>query len=168
MAQAEFEKQLAAGIRRRRWIEGGLTLAFFAMFILCQCLREVTKQVILHEGAWFIPDWEEVNYNEAYLPFIIIGIMGTIYAGLVLVMDALSCGYRTIEKDLHYITICRGMLRTTVYVNGKEVGRTEPFSHCDVAEFRLTSRVKVTVSFSRTIWRMAHISFSDDTASVEV
>lgn len=168
MRQADFERQLSQGIRRRRWIEGGLTLVFFAMFILCQCLREATKEVIVHEGIWFIPDWEEVNYNEVYLPFILIGIIGTIYAGLFLIGDALSCGYRTIQKDLHHITVCRGILRTTVYVDGKEVGRTEPFSHRNVVEFRLASHVKVTVSFSRSFWYMAHISFSDDTESVEV
>jgi hypothetical protein len=55
-----------------------------------------------------------------------------------------------------------------VYVDGQEKGRIGPFSHTHVVETWLPNRIRVTVSFSRVFSYIAHVSFSDDTASREV
>ena len=166
--QADFERELSAKIRTRRLITGCLVLIFLAMFILFVSLRESTKQVIVHEAGFIIPSWTEVNYNNGYIFPIVLGIMGTILSGIFLIMDFAMCGFRNIHKDGHDITICRGMTHNTVYVDGQEKGRLGPFAISNVVEVWLSNRVRVTVSFSRVIWYMAHVSFSDDTASREV
>lgn len=167
--QADFERELSAKIRNRRLVTGCLALTFLALLILCLILRETTKEVIVHEyGYSIIPSWTEVNYNNAYIFPIVLGLMGATLSGIFLTVDFFMCGYRTIHKDGHDITVCRGMTHNTVYVDGQEKGRLGPFDMSHVVEVWLPNRVRVTVSFSRVIWYLAHISFSDDTASREV
>lgn len=166
--QADFERELSAKIRTRRLITGCLALIFLALFILFVSLRESTKEVVVYEAGFIIPSWPEVHYNNGYLFPIALGIMGVIFFGIFLIMDFAMCGFRTIHKDGHDITVCRGMNRNIVYVDGQEKGRIGPFDMSHVVEVWLPNRVRVTVSFSRVIWYMAHVSFSDDTASREV
>ncbi|MBO7184470.1 MAG: hypothetical protein J6V34_01590 [Oscillospiraceae bacterium] len=166
--QADFERELSAKIRTRRLITGCLVLIFLAMFILFVSLRESTKQVIVHEAGFIIPSWTEVNYNNGYILPITLGIMGAVLSGIFLIVDFAMCGFRTVHKDGHDITVCRGITHNTVYVDGQEKGRLGPFDISNVVEVWLSNRVRVTVSFSRVIWYMAHVSFSDDTASREV
>ncbi len=168
MHRDEFEKQLRKKDRYRRLIEGVLTGVLLAVGILFWYLRESTKEVILHEGFYFIPGWEEVNYNDNYVPFILLGFLGAFCIGVFWLIDLMMCRFATIQKDLHQITIYRGMLHEIVYVDGAEKGRIEPFSFTNVAEVRLANNVKVTVSFQRGIFHIAHVSFSDDTPSIEV
>ena len=167
--QADFERELSTKIRTRRLITGCLILTFLALFILCLILRETTKEVITHHyGISFIPARTEVRYNEAYLIPIVLGLLGATLAGSILIADFALCGYRTVHKDDHDITICRGMTHNIVYVDGQEKGRVGPMDMSHVIEVWLPNRVRVTVSFSQVIWYMAHVSFSDDTASREV
>ena len=167
--QADFERELSAKIRNRRLVTSCLALTFLALFILCLILRETTKEVIVHEyGYSIIPSWTEVNYNNAYIFPIVLGLMGTTLSGIFLTVDFSMCGYRTIHKAGHDITIYRGINHNAVYVDGQEKGRTGPFDMSHVVEVWLPNRVRVTVSFSRALWYMAHVSFSDDTASREV
>ena len=167
--QADFERALSAKIRTRRLITGCLALTFFAMFILCLILRDATKEIVTHHyGLSFLPGHTEIRYNNAYLIPIILGMLGALLAGIHLVTDFCFCGHRTIHKDGHDITICRALTHNAVYIDGQEKGRMGPFTHSNVVEVWLPNRVRVTVSFSQTIWYMAHVSFSDDTASREV
>ena len=167
--QADFERELAAKIQTRRLIISCLALTCLALLILCVILRETTKEVIVHNyGYSIIPPWTEVNYNDGYIVPIVLMLIGTVFTGIFLIVDFSMCGYRTIHKDLHCITLYRGIGRNIVYVDGQEKGRLDPFSASNVVEVWLPNRVRVTVSFSRAIWYMAHVSFSDDTASREV
>ena len=167
--QADFERELSAKIRTRRLITGCFTLVFLALLILCLILRESTKELITHySGISLLPPRTEVRYNEAYLIPIILGLLGGLIAGIFLVTDFAMCGYRTIHKDGHDITVCRSINHNYVYVDGQEKGRIGPFDMSHVVEVWLPNRVRVTVSFSRAVWYMAHVSFSDDTASREV
>lgn len=168
MSQAEFEKQLSKADMKRRLIEGSLTLGFFIIFIISWSFREATKEVIVHQGYLFIPSWEEVNYDPIYLPFILLGVLGAMGSGCFLLSDCLFCKFAAVEKDSHYITLHRTLLHNVVYIDGKEVDRLGPFFISHVVETKLPGNVKVTVSFSRTVWFLAHISFSDDTPSVEI
>ena len=168
MSQREFEKQLSKADRKRRSIEGALALGFLALFIASWSFREATKEIIIHEGYLFIPSWEEVNYDPVYLPFIIVGLLGGMFSGCFLLSDCLFCRYKTVEKDSNYKTIHRALNYNFVYINGTEVERIGPFSFSHVAETKLPNHVKVTICFSRAVWYLAHISFSDDTPSVEI
>lgn len=163
-----MEKQLSRRILKRRIIAGAVAVLFLALFIVCYCLREASKEVIVHEGYLFIPSWEEVKYNNQYIPWIVIGIYGTVMAGIWLLCDIVSCKFRTVEKDQHYITLYRGMVHSVVYIDAEEKGRLGAFSRAKVVEAKLPNNVKITVSFSRNIFYIAHISFSDDTRSIEL
>lgn len=167
--QADFERALSKKINIRRLIESCLALIFLALFILFLILRESTKEVIVHEyGFPITPSWTEANYCNAYILPIVLGLIGLMMSVIFLIVDLTMCGYKTVRKDLYCITIYRGMWRNLVYVDGKEQGRLEPFAHSNVVEVWLPNRIRVTVSFSRAIWYMAHVSFSDDTASREI
>lgn len=167
--QADFERDLTTRIRTRRLITGCLALTFFAMLILCVVLWETTKEVIVHNyGYSIVPSWTEIKHNNAYFFPIALGLIGVIVSVSFLIVDFAMCGYRTIHKDFHCITIYRGMLRNRVYVDGEEKAQKRHFHASNVIEAWLPNGVRVTVSFSRATWYMAHISFSDDTASREV
>lgn len=167
--QADFERELSAKIRTRRLVTGCLALTCLAVFILFFILRESTKEVIVHEyGYSIIPSWTEVRYNNAYIPLIVLGLLGAMLSGSFLIMDFALCGYRTVHKDPYCVTIYRGMVHNAVYVDGQEKGHIGPFSHANVVEFWLPNQVRVTVSFSRVTWYMARVYFSDDIACREV
>lgn len=167
--QADFERDLATKIRIRRLITSCLTLTFLAMLLLCVILWETTKEVIVHNSAYSIlPPWTEVKYDHSYIFPSIMMLLGTVLSATFLIVDFLLCGYRTIHKDQHCITIYRGLQCNIVYVDGEEKGRKGPWHTSNVIEVWLPNGIRVTVSFSRATWYMAHVSFSDDTASREV
>ena len=167
--QADFERDLATRIRIRRLITSCLALTFLAMLILCVILWETTKEVIIHNSPYSIlPLWTEVKHNNNYIFPMISMFLGTIVSSIILIVDLLMGGFRTVYKDQHCITLYRGIRYNMVYVNGEEKGRKRHFHTSNVIEVWLPNGVRVTVSFSRATWYMAHISFSDDTASREV
>lgn len=166
--QADFERALSKKIITRRLITGCLALVFLALFILFFFLREASRTVIAHGTGFSMLSWTEVKYEDSYIPFIVISLIGGVISSIFLIVDLILCGYKTIRKDQHCITLYRGMSHNAVYVDGQEKGRMGPFSHSNVVEVWLPNRVRVTVSFSRVVWYLAHVSFSDDTASREV
>ena len=166
--QADFERALSNKIITRRLITGCLALVFSALFILFFFLREASRTVVVHGTGFSMVSWTEVQYEASYIPFIVISLSGGIISFIFLIVDLMMCGHKTVRKDLHCITLYRGIGSSIVYVDGQEQGRIGPFSHSHVVEVWLPNRVRVTVSFSRAIWYMAHVSFSDDTASREV
>lgn len=168
MMQKEFEKQLSQKIFKRRIIEGTISILLLVIGLVFLGLREASKEVIIHDGYLIIPAWEEINYNNAYLLPALVCILGAVWIGCFLLADLLCCRYRTVQKDLHHITIYRGMLHSLVYVNGTKKGQLEPFSGSQVVEVWLPNRIRITVSFNRTLFHLAHISFSDNTTSIEV
>lgn len=166
--QADFERDLSNKIITRRLITGCLALVFLALFILFFCLREASRMVVVHGSGFSLVSWTEVTYEDSYISLIVISLIDTALATITLILNLLLCGHKTIRKDQHCITIFRGMTSSIVYVDGQEKGRMGPFSHSNVVEVWLSNGVRVTISFSRAIWYMAHVSFSDDTASREV
>ena len=166
--QADFERSLSNRIITRRLITGCLALVFLALFILFFFLREASRTVIVHGTGFSMISWTEVKYEDSYIPFIIISLIGGVISSIFLIVDLIMCGHKTIRKDQHCITLYRGISHNAVYVDGQEKGRMGPFSHSNVVEVWLPNRVRVTVSFSKLVWYIAHVSFSDDTASREV
>lgn len=166
--QADFERELSKKIRVRRLTACIVCLLFFTLFIASWIMLEATKETIVHGGPAPIPAWTSQHYNGAYIIPIVLGLIGAMMSGIFLIMDFAMCGHRTVHKDLHCITLYRGMCSNIVYVDGQEKGRIAPFSHTNVVEVWLPNRIRATVSFSRSMMYMAHVSFSDDTASREV
>ena len=171
MVRAEFEKSLSKRQSKRRLVEVIIMIAFAALCIACLYLREATKEVIIHEGRLPSLNWEEVTYKNGYMPFFALGLCFALSAGSILLVDLLYCRFATVpvlQKELHHITVYRGICHQTVYVDGVEKGRIGLFSFTNVVEVWLPERVKVSVCFSYTWWFLAHIFFSDDTATIEV
>ena len=167
--QAEFERELSKKIRTRRLTQCIICLLCLTLFIACWIMLEATKETITHGSPAPIPSWTSERYtNTGYIFPLVIGLVGCILCASMLLTDFMMCGFQTIRKDMQLITIYRSMLHNVVYVDGKEMGRIGPFMHTNVVEVWLQNRVKVTVCFSRSISYMAHVSFSDDTASREV
>lgn len=164
MWQKEFEAKLSKKTSKRRWTTGLICLGLLALFILFMTLREFTKEVIVHDGYIFLPAWEEVRYNSAYIPLCVFSFLGSFLAGIFLLCDFLFCKLYTFEHTPHFITVYRGMLHNTVYVDGKEADTLGPFTYRNVVEIKLPTGVKAIVSFGRY---HSQISYSDDTPSVE-
>ena len=170
MQQQEFENQLTKHIFKRRLITGLIWGAFLLLTATFGILREVTKVVIhpeQHEG-WISDFTQIIQYNENYAILMVLSILASIVPGSCLLVDFLQGSYRTIQKDLYHITVYRGMLHNILYVDGQEMARTKPFSHSHTVEAHLPNGVRITVSFGRTIFLLAHISYSDNTPSIEV
>lgn len=166
--QADFENELNKTITTRRLISGCLTLVFLTLSILFFCLREASRTVVVHGSSFSLVSWTEVTYEDSYIPLIIISFMVCILSCIVLIVDLMACGFRTIRKDQHCITLYRGLCNNIVYIDGQEKGRITPFSRTHVVEIWLLNQTRVTVSFARALSYLAHVSFSDDTASREV
>lgn len=170
MRQQEFEIQLTKHIFKRRLITALIFGAFLLLAATFGILREVTKEHIDHcvGTGGFVASWTEIKYNESYAILMVLSILCSVFPGSCLLVDFLLGSYRTIQKDLYHITVYRGMLHNILYVDGQEMARIEPFSHTHIAEAHLPDGVRVTVSFGRGVWLLAHISYSDNTPSVEV
>ena len=166
--QAEFERMLSNKILTRRLITSCLALVCLSCFILFYTLWENSKTVTVHGSGFSMLSWTEVRYEDSYIPFIVIGCIGVVLAIVTLLVDLSLCRHKTIRKEQHCITLYRGMLRSIVFIDGEEKGRTALFTRNPVVEVRLPNQVRSTVSFSRSIRYIAHVSFSDDTASREV
>lgn len=165
-----LEKELRKQITKRRIIQALVFLGFLAIGILFWALREASKEVIVH-GEEFLDGifaWESVKYNENYVVGMIIGFVGASMAMVFLLTDMIFCRFDTAEANGHYITAYRGMTKNVVYVNGEEKERMGIFSFAHVLETKLPDGVKISVTFCRGAFLLAHITFSDNNPSVDL
>lgn len=165
-----LEKELRKQITKRRIIQALVFLGFLAIGILFWALREASKEVIVH-GEEFLDGifaWESVKYNENYVVGMIIGFVGASMAMVFLLTDMIFCRFDTAEANGHYITAYRGMTKNVVYVNGEEKERMGMFSFAYVLETKLPDGVKISVTFCRGAFLLAHITFSDNNPSVDL
>ena len=169
MGYIELEKQLSRKQFKRRMIFGILSIVFIIMCIMSLVLREASKEVIIHD-IMGIYSWDEEIYNDNYIILFLPGILGATLCLSFLLVDFLGCRYKTIENHGYYITVYRGMLDCMVFVDGREVGRIEPFSYEHVIETVLPDKTKVVISFpqGKNLWTLVHISFSDNTPSIDI
>ena len=112
--------------------------------------------------------WESVRYNENYVIGMIIGFVGGAMAIVFLLTDMIFCRFDSTEANGHYITAYRGMTKNIVYVNGEEKDRVGMFSITYVLETKLPDGVKISVTFARGAFLLAHITFSDNNPSVDL
>lgn len=172
MTTFELETRLRRIMRVRRIILGCATVLLSVLFVASWWLWEasevVTQDPIIYDGIVVHPGFKHVTHEDSYITSLIIGLLGACGAGTFLLSDFLFCRFQTVTKDGQDVTVHRGMLYNIVYVEGQEQGRLGPFMFTSVVEVWLPDKTRVTVSFGRTIWYMAHVSFSDNTASMEI
>lgn len=166
MRYRALEDELRKRLLRRRIIEGVLLAVCFFTGVVCSSLRESTKEVIVHEYGIIFGTYEEVIYNNAYVPFIVIGFIGALTAAVVLLSDLLACRFETVEVDGYHITVYRGMIGEVLYVDGEEKGRIEMYGH--YLETSLPDGTVVTASFGRSMLDWCHLSFSNGHESIDL
>ena len=165
-----LEKELRKQQIKTRIIQVLVFLGFLAIGIVFWALREASKEVIVH-GEEFMDGifaWESVRYNENYVIGMIIGFVGGAMAIVFLLTDMIFCRFDSTEANGHYITAYRGITKNIVYVNGEEKDRVGMFSFTYVLETKLPDGVKISVTFARGAFLLAHITFSDNNPSVDL
>ena len=165
-----LEKELKKHLTQKHIIQALVFCGFLAIGILFLALREASKEVIVHGGDFLngVFAWETVEYNENYVVGMIIGFVGASMAMVFLLTDMIFCRFDTAEANGHYITVYRGMAKNVVYVNGEEKDSVGMFSFTYVLETKLPDGVKICVTFARGAFLLAHITFSDNTPSVDL
>lgn len=158
-----LEKGLGKRIRNRRLIEAGIFLASLFLSVAFMFIREATKKEVKVDS--FILEHTYYEYNNVWVPFIVLFVIIYWIALVALIVDFIFIRYRSIEKSGYHITIYRGMLASSMYFNGNKVAE---ITFGQVLEAYLPNEIKVTASIYRGAFTLAHISFSDNTPSVEI
>ncbi len=159
-----FEKRLSNHATKRRVITAALMIVFLVIGIVFWSLREASREVIVHGEGWF--SYETVTYNNDYAVGIVIGFVTAMLIGCFLFTDLLCCRFRSVEANGHYVTVYKGMIKCSVYINGEEKDAIGIGSFTNVIDTKLPDGTKISVAFSRGAFMIAHISFSDNNPSV--
>jgi len=161
-----LEKTLRKKRIVRRCIELGLAVAFMILAIVSIVLIETTAEVITHDLGYGYTR-EDTVYNEAYIPFITVGIVGTVAALSYLLGDFMSCRFETVEVNGYYVTVNRALISREVYVDGKLEG-----SLClqwgYFIEIVLPDGTRVSVAFGRAWYELCYVSFSNGRPAIEL
>ena len=163
---AKLENDLSHYLRKRRIILGILFIAFLMMGIVFALIREATKEVVVHGEGVF--SYEIVTYNEYYVIGILMGFLTATVIGCILFSDFMFCRFQTVEVNTHDITVYKGMNKCSVYINGEEKDNVGLFSFTNVVDTKLPDGTKISVAFSRSVFMIAHISFSDNNSPIDL
>ena len=170
MTNTERVEQLETGLskylQKRRIISAILFAVFLIMGIIFSSIREATKEVVIHGEGFF--SYETVTYNDYYVIGIVIGFLAATMIACVLATDIFCCRFKTIAANENYITVYRGMLKCSVYVNGEEQDPIGMFSLTNVVDTKLPDGTKISIAFSRSAFMIAHVSFSDNNPPVDL
>jgi len=162
----KLETGLSKYLQKRRIISTILFAVFLIMGIIFLSIREATKEVIIHGEGFF--SYETVTYNDYYVIGIVIGFLAATMIVCVLATDIFCCRFKTIAANENYITVYRGMLKCSVYVNGEEQYPIGIFSLTNVVDTKLPDGTKISIAFSRSAFMIAHISFSDNNQPIDL
>jgi hypothetical protein len=168
MDQAIFEKQLSKRIRIRRLALTAVTLVLLTVNIVCFCLLKNSGQLVATGKSFIIAIQDEAISSVCQVFILIFAFVGALLVLSVLLIDLLSSRFKTVYHGPHFITIYRGPLVRSIFVDGVETDRLGFFSFTNVIQTRLPDKVRITVTFSPNIFWLAHISFSDQSTSLEV
>ena len=166
MPHEQLEKYLFRQILKRRLIEVSIAVILLTIGFVCNHFYETSAQIVHYDSPF--ENYTRKVYDESYIPFIIAGMTGGVVCFYIVLMDLLLSKYKTVQKGQQYLTLYRGLIFNSVYVDGIEKGRTIPMPHVNMVEVWLADRVRATVHFTASLLNIAHISFSDHTATMEV
>ncbi len=164
MKHLELEKELTARMRKRRMIEGGLTLIFIVIGIVFSVLYEQSKVVEEIKGEGILAGlftYQSVTYNENLTWGIVLGFVGAVFPASALLADCLFSKFETVEVFGAYITLYRGIWQNYLYENGECIASGAGY----YLEAALSDRTKVTVSFGK--WS-AHMTFSNGRSPIDL
>ncbi len=171
MPQADLERYLTRTRRKWRIIKFVIAVLAAALAIGFLHLWEQSAKIVYHEPLPYqtgSDGWESVEYNAAYPFFFVICVVISALSVFYLIYDLISCRFRTVIKGDQYLTVYRGNLFIIVYVDGAEKGRSILLRRYMLVEVWLANRTRATVHFTASPSNLAHISFSDHTATIEV
>ena len=166
MKYEQLEARLQKKMIGRRITLGALALCFIVLGAVCTGFYESTKEIIYYEESFLAGQIKQEIYNEGYIPFMIIGFIGGMLMISVLIGDLVMCRFETIEKNGYYVTVYRGMIGNYVYVDGelKEELRLVGY----YIETVLPDGTRMNIAFGRAWYDWCHISFSDNSKSIEL
>lgn len=168
MEQAMFEKQLAKRIRIRRLALTALTLVLLTTSIVCFLLLKNSGQLVVTNESLSITI-QDAGSSSVWQVFLLnFGFVCAVFSFSVLLVDFLSSRFKTVYHGPHFITIYRGPLVKSIFVDGVETDRLGLFSFTNVMATWLPDKVRMTVAFSTSILWLAHVSFSDQSTSLEI
>lgn len=166
--QQAFEKYLSRRILKKRLMMLFIAIVFLAGAIVFYQLAESTKEIIqvpIGDFGHFIT--REVRQDWMIVVFVICE-MATIISFFLVIRDLFLCRFKTLSKGDQYVTVYRGILYNIVYVDWVENGRTIPLPNANIVETWLHDRVRLTVHFTQSFHNFAFVSFSDNTATIEL
>lgn len=171
MPQADLERYLSRKRRKWRIIKFIVALLAAALAVGFLHLWEHSAEIVYHEPLPYQPSsdgWESVEHNSLYSFFYVVCLVIFAFSIFYLIYDFISCRFRSVVKGDQYLTVYRGNLFMIVYVDGTEKGRSILLRRYMLVEVWLANRVRATVHFTASPCNLAHISFSDHTATIEV
>ena len=164
MKHLELEKELTAKIRKRRLIEGGITLLFIVIGIVFCVLYEQSRVVETIKGEGILAglmNYQSVTYNENLKLGIAFGFAGAFIPASFLLGDFLYSKFETVEVCGTYITLYRSMNKNYLYENGECIASGAGY----YLETKLSDKIRVTVSFGK--WS-AHMTFSNGHPPIDI
>ncbi len=168
MDQAMFEKQLSKRIRIRRLVLTAVTLVLLTVSIVCFILLKSSGQLVVTDESLSITIQDEGSSSVWQVFLLAFGFVCAIFSLSVLLVDFLYSRFKTVYHGPHFITIYRGLLVNSIFVDGVETDRLGLLSFTNVIATRLPDKVRITVTFSTSILWLAHVSFSDQSTSLEI
>lgn len=156
MEKAALERYLSRQIWTQRLVLTILAVILFAVGFLGNHLLETSRELGQRE------------HERLYVAMVCAGMCGGMLPAVGVFTSFLRCRFKSIYKGQQYLTAYRGLLFIIVYVDGVEKARSIALHECMLLEVWLAERVKATVHFTNSALNLAHISFSDHTATIEI
>jgi hypothetical protein len=160
-----LEKELQKKRVIHRCVLAGLALVFLAMLIVSSWLIEATAEIVEYDWGFGYTHEDKV-YNEAYIPFIVAGICGSVTCAAYLITSFIISRFQTVEVNGYYVTVNRGIIARQVYVDG-ELADSLLMKYNYFTEIVIPDGTRVSVAFGRTIFDGCYISFSNGHSTVE-
>lgn len=157
--EPSLENQLKQRIRNRRMTEALLCVLFLAVAIGFMVAYEESRVV---EELGFGPfKYQSVTYHYDLGFGVLAGALGLCFSGSFLLVDLCSCRLTAIQVGNDQLLFYRGLIHTTLYVNGKANRACGSY----YLEAPLSDGTKATVSLSK--WS-AHITFANGHPAVDI
>ena len=161
MQHPVIEKELRNRIKKRRMIEI-IICTIFLMITISFTIAHAQSRVVEEIDYGFIKR-QSVTYNSDLMWGIMIGLLGFIPSIIFLIEDFVFSRLATVEVNGNYLTFYRGLIHTSLYVNGEYKDGLSLFGY--YLEAPLPDGTKVTVALGK--WSV-HLTFSNGYPSIDV
>ena len=160
MKHIELENELRARMKRRRIIEGVLSLIFLIVTIVFAVLYG--QSMVVEEISIGPIKHQTVTYNHNFTWGILVGALGLVNAGICWICDLLFTKLETVQINGDFLTFYRGILHTNLYVNGEQKAGAAGGYYLEAT---LSDGTKVNVALGK--WS-AHMTFSNGHPPIDV